>query len=200
MNSKDLAEKKEDESSDPPAWQHRTAHLSVYKGRNCSNGPDYSPSFSLQSWFSTLWLLCSYPPEGGTQRTLLQRTSWSTVCVRACVCVCARARVCVCVYTYRQSSVQLTYSIWCKVGKSLLIMKESLWKNNLKFVKDVNFVVIVIIVSEKKYKTLLLYHMAYFCICKCGKWLRWSHIAVAVQNASSIVHINSVAFSEHSCA
>ena len=51
-------------------------------------------------------------------------------------------------------------------------MKESLWKNNLKFVKDVNFVVIVIIVSEKKYKTLLLYHMAYFCICKCGKWLR----------------------------
>lgn len=46
----------------------------------------------------------------------------------------------------------------------MLIMKESLWKNNLKFIKDVYFVAIVIIVSEKKYKALLLYHMAYFCI------------------------------------
>ena len=31
----------------------------------------------------------------------------------------------------------------------MLIMKETLWKNNLKFVKDVNFFVIVIIVAEK---------------------------------------------------
>jgi hypothetical protein len=46
----------------------------------------------------------------------------------------------------------------------VLILKESLWKNNLKFVKDVNSVVIVIIVSEEKYKALLLCHMAYFCI------------------------------------
>lgn len=73
MNSKDLREKKEDESSDLPAWQLWTAHLSVYMGRNCSNGPDYSPTFSLQSWFSTVWLLCSCPPEGGTQRTLYYR-------------------------------------------------------------------------------------------------------------------------------
>jgi hypothetical protein len=41
-------------------------------------------------------------------------------------------------------------------------MKETLWKNDLKFVKVVpmiyiNFVLIVIIVSEKKYEALFSY-------------------------------------------
>lgn len=46
------------------------------------------------------------------------------------------------------------YSVSCKSGKSVLIMKR-VWKNNLKFVKDVpmryvNFIIIVMTVSEKK--------------------------------------------------
>ena len=44
-----------------------------------------------------------------------------------------------------KSFVQLAYSIYCEGGKSVLIVKESLWKSNHKFVKDVNFVVIVIV-------------------------------------------------------
>jgi hypothetical protein len=44
----------------------------------------------------------------------------------------------------------------------MLIMKETWWKNNLNFVKDVpmvhvNFIAIVIRVSEKKYEALLSY-------------------------------------------
>jgi hypothetical protein len=46
------------------------------------------------------------------------------------------------------------YSVSRKVGKSVLVMKETLWKNNRNFVKDVpmtyvNFIIIVI-VSQKK--------------------------------------------------
>ena len=47
------------------------------------------------------------------------------------------------------------YSVSRKGGKSLLIMKETLWKNSLNFVKDVlmvyvNLSTIVVIVSEKE--------------------------------------------------
>jgi len=45
----------------------------------------------------------------------------------------------------------------CKGGNSVLIVKETLWKNNLNFVKDVpmiyvNFIITVIIVSEGEKK------------------------------------------------
>ena len=50
----------------------------------------------------------------------------------------------------------------------MLIVKETLWKNNLNFVKDVpmiyvNFIITVIIVSEgeKKKVMLLLYQPSY---------------------------------------
>jgi hypothetical protein len=44
--------------------------------------------------------------------------------------------------------------------KNMLIMKETLWKNNLNFAKDVtmlyvNFIATVIILSEKKYESLV---------------------------------------------
>jgi hypothetical protein len=43
----------------------------------------------------------------------------------------------------------------CKGGKTVLIMTETKWKNNLNFVKDapmicVNFMIIAIIVSDRK--------------------------------------------------
>jgi hypothetical protein len=47
-----------------------------------------------------------------------------------------------------KSFMQPEYSISCKDGKSVLIMKETLWKSNLNFVKDIpmlylNFIVII---------------------------------------------------------
>jgi hypothetical protein len=52
------------------------------------------------------------------------------------------------------------YSISCRGGKSVLIMKETLWKNNLNTAKDVpmlyiNFIATVIILSEKKCESLV---------------------------------------------
>ena len=55
-----------------------------------------------------------------------------------------------------QSFMRLAESILRKGGKSVLIMKEeTLWKNNLNFIKDVpmmyvNFIITVIIVLKKK--------------------------------------------------
>ena len=51
--------------------------------------------------------------------------------------------------------MQATYSVSHRGGKSVLIMKEILWKNNLNFVKDVpmiylNFITILIVVFESK--------------------------------------------------
>jgi len=50
--------------------------------------------------------------------------------------------------------------------KKLLIMKKTLWKNNLTYVKDVyilyvHFIAIIIIVSEKKCEALLSYRPWY---------------------------------------
>jgi hypothetical protein len=49
------------------------------------------------------------------------------------------------------------------VKKNVLKTKETLWKNNLNFVKDVsiiyvNFITTVLTVTEKKKETLLLCH------------------------------------------
>ena len=54
-----------------------------------------------------------------------------------------------------KSFTLLAYSILCQDGKSVLKMKETLWKNNLIFTKDVpmiyvNLILTVIIMSEKK--------------------------------------------------
>jgi hypothetical protein len=54
-----------------------------------------------------------------------------------------------------KSLVGLAYSVSREGRKCVLIMKETLWKNNAKFVKDgpeifVTFTVIVITVSKEK--------------------------------------------------
>jgi hypothetical protein len=54
-----------------------------------------------------------------------------------------------------KSFLQLAYSISHTGGKSVLIMKKTLWKNNLNFVKGVHmicvsFITNVIIVAEEK--------------------------------------------------
>jgi hypothetical protein len=58
----------------------------------------------------------------------------------------------------------LVYSILINVGKSVLKMMQTLWKNSLITVKDlhinhVSFIVIAITFSDKKLKALLLYHL-----------------------------------------
>jgi hypothetical protein len=64
--------------------------------------------------------------------------------------------------------MQLPYSVSHKGGKSVLIMKKTLWKNNLNNIKDapmikVNFTIAIIILPEKKRGgitfVLLLIHM-----------------------------------------
>lgn len=51
--------------------------------------------------------------------------------------------------------MQPAYSVSHRGGKSVLTMKETLWKNNLNFVKDVpmiylNFITILVAVFERK--------------------------------------------------
>ena len=53
-----------------------------------------------------------------------------------------------------------------EVEKNLLVMKQTLWKNNLNFVNDVcmlyvHFITILIIVFEKKREALLSYLPSY---------------------------------------
>jgi hypothetical protein len=60
-----------------------------------------------------------------------------------------------------KSFVQLACS-HAEVKKCVCIMKDTLCKKNLNFIKDVhmmcaNFIVIIITVSEKKYTALLLH-------------------------------------------
>jgi hypothetical protein len=54
-----------------------------------------------------------------------------------------------------KSFMQVAYSTSHKGEKSVLIMKDTLWKNNLNFVKDVpmiyvNFIRTVVVASDKK--------------------------------------------------
>jgi hypothetical protein len=51
--------------------------------------------------------------------------------------------------------LQLAYSVLCKNEKGVSIMKETLWKNNRNVINDVpvvyvNFIIIVIVVIERK--------------------------------------------------
>ena len=86
---------------------------------------------------------------------------------RECVCVC----VCVCVKSSDVSPKSFmwpAYNIWCKGGKSVLIMKETWWKSSLNFVRNapmiyVNFIIIVISFCEKtggftSYRPCMLCH------------------------------------------
>jgi hypothetical protein len=70
-------------------------------------------------------------------------TSWNTACVKSSD-------------TSARRFTRPAYSDSGKGRKSVLVMKETLWKNNLNIVKEypwyvhANFIIIVIIVSEKK--------------------------------------------------
>jgi len=60
-----------------------------------------------------------------------RRFSETTSCNKACMKICI---------ALTKSFKQSVYSITRKVGRSVLIMKENLWKNNLSFVKYVTLV------------------------------------------------------------
>jgi hypothetical protein len=60
----------------------------------------------------------------------------------------------------------LVYSVLLSVGRSVLKMTDTLWKNSLIIAKDlrkvrINFIVIANIFSEKKLEVLLLYRLSY---------------------------------------
>ena len=96
------------------------------------------PSPSLQSLISTLRLPSFWPPAGFTPRMPFWAESqrgWKTAAIfspPACIAS-------------------------CQGGKSVFMMKQTLWKNHLYFAKDVpmayvNTVTIVLTVSDKKKK------------------------------------------------
>lgn len=99
--------------------------------------------FTLQFEFTTLWIPSFWPPEWCIMRTACcgqkeaeTQRAWS-------------------VLIWQQSFMWPTYNISCKRGKNVLIMKETVWKNYLNFVKDVtmiyvHFTITVIKVSKKK--------------------------------------------------
>ena len=133
-----------DESSRPSAWHRQNVHLSEHKGGNCNNEADCSPSSSLQSRFSTLRIPHFWPPEECTPRTLfcgrrraeIQRTLGAPTLHQRILCDQHAAS-------------------HARLEMRKLIMKKTLYKNNLNFLNCVhiiyaNFTVIFIIVPDIK--------------------------------------------------
>jgi hypothetical protein len=72
-------------------------------------------------------------------------------CIRFSLTKCLKSSL----DTAAKSAMHPAYSLACRGGKRMLIMKETLCKNNLNFLTDrpmiyVDFIVIVCTVSEKK--------------------------------------------------
>jgi hypothetical protein len=97
------------------------------KGGNCNNEADCSPSYSLQSRFSTLRLPHFWSPEGCTLRTLfcgrrraeIQRALGAPTLQQRILC-------------YRHTAFH------ARLEMSKLIMKKTLCKNNLNFLNCVH--------------------------------------------------------------
>jgi hypothetical protein len=97
-----------------------------------------------------------WPPDGCTPRTTFcgrRRTETRRVCSAPTL-------------QQRVSRVRHRVSLWR--WKSVLILKETLWKNNLNFVKDLPMTYVDLIRTycsfwEKKWETLLSYQPALFC-------------------------------------
>jgi hypothetical protein len=99
-----------------------TANLSAHKGGACYIGLDCSLSSFLWSQFSTLRPL----PSWHSKETVLQMIlSLNTVCIKRSD---ASAK----------GFMQPAHSVSHTGGRSLFIMKQSLWKNNLNFAEDVH--------------------------------------------------------------
>ena len=107
--------------------ESQTPHQRLYKGVNCNNRVDYSPSSSLQYQFSIFQLSSFWPVKNAFQWTKTQHVWRALMLQQRVLC--------------NQHTASHT-----KVKKSVLIKNETLWKNNLNSVKDVP----MIYISEKK--------------------------------------------------
>ena len=86
---------------------------SVHKGGNCNSTVECSPSFSLQSWFSTVWLssfLHSWRMHS-KDAILWTMMSWKTMWMKS-------------TDTSAKTFVWLAGSVLCSGGKRVLIMKD----------------------------------------------------------------------------
>lgn len=100
---------------------------------------NFSSLISLQSEWSTCdFRLFAFWSMHSVATILWIMKTWNTVCVNGSD-ISAKS------FTWPE------YIVWCKGGKSVLIMTETLWENNLKFVRYVLiiYVSIVIIVGKK---------------------------------------------------
>jgi hypothetical protein len=128
MNWKGSAEQ-ENKSCPPPAWQHHHNPVNAQQRQSQQWGINCPPSSSLQSPYTTLWLLFFFNPlkDALQGRHLVEddKLKHST-------------------HQELQHSRTEFYktSIWHLINrwKSVLIMKEILWKNNLDFVKNVSII------------------------------------------------------------
>ena len=121
-----------------PSWEQHARYV-LHWVRN-----GYNKIFSY-SWLNTLHLPSSRLTDGCAPRMpffLWMTTSWNAASVKNSS-------------ASTKNFMWPAYSISCRSGKSVLIMKETLWKNNLNFAKDVNFIATLIILSEKKYELLV---------------------------------------------
>lgn len=141
---------------------NRTRTLCIKKAGNCNNRVDCSPSSSLQYRYSTLWLPSFWLPEEVLQGRHFADDNRLKCSVHAELW-----------YFSKEFYVTSLQHLTQRLKKSLSIIKETLWKNNPNFVKDVpmiyvNFIKIEFIIAEEKMGGLLSYHLSYVCV----KW-RW---------------------------
>lgn len=129
--------------SSPPAWKRQTAPQSAHKGGSCNkevDGLPYPP-YSSDLGPSDFHFLAHWNMHS-EDAVLRSKTCWITACVKISD---ASAK------SFRRPA----YSVSPKGRKSVFIMKETFWENNLNFVEDIpmiyaNFIIIIVIVSEEK--------------------------------------------------
>jgi hypothetical protein len=119
-----------------PAWQRVTADQSEYKGGSCNIGVGCTPSSYVHSRFRTPRLPSFWPPEACVPRMpCYGGRRAETAFVKSC-----DASV--------RSFTRPAYSVLRTIGEIVLILKDTLWKNILFFVKDMPMIYVnVIIIS-----------------------------------------------------
>ena len=160
-NSKGSA-KQEDKSS-RPAWQRQAAHRSVHKKGSCNSGMDCSPSSSIQFRFSTLLLPSFWAPKDTFRGLHSADDEEMKHGVRKEVRLFSKE--------FYVTSIQRLM----QRCKSVLLMKDTLWENNLYFVKNVpmvcvNFIIVVAMISKKEigdftFVPPLVYSSYYIILC-----------------------------------
>jgi len=125
------------------AGRFKSSSCMKMPGRQLQQGGGWTPSSTLQYRFRTFRLPSCWPPEActprmplGSRRHAETRRAWKSL-------------------TLQQIVLGDRHTASRPKLENGFIMKETLWENNMNFVKDIpmiyaNFIIIVIVVSEEK--------------------------------------------------